>query len=76
MDTIFSPDHEDGFSCEGPEDCLMGRYNCNAELYKLILPDCVNLFQVFEEDVDLLSLMLPGTDGKRNTTQDGDGEFR
>ena len=70
LDVIFSPDHEDGFSFEELEDCLVERYNrnaaANAELRKLILSGCVNLFK---EDVDLLREVVVDIDWKGHTLQ-------
>ena len=59
MRATLSPDHEDGFSFEELEDCLMERCHRNAELRKLILSGCVDLF---EEDVDLLREVVVDVD--------------
>ena len=59
LNPVFSPGHVDGFSFEELRDCLMERCNRNAELRKLILSACIN---IYAGDVALLREIVVDVD--------------
>ena len=69
LNPVFSPGHADGFSFEELTDCLMERCNHSAELRKLILSACTNLYA---EDVALLQEIVVDVDWDQYYSEDED----